>query len=104
MATLFKQLNKFHPGTDRLSVCLKQFELYCKANSVPNSKKVSLLLTVIGGQVYTLLFDLVAPDSPVTKDYAAVVEKLKSHFEPKPTNVLAHSTHSIKGTKAPMSQ
>ena len=40
--------------------------------------------------MYTLLFDLFAPDSPATKDYAAIVEKLKSHFEPKSTNVLAH--------------
>ena len=76
--------------TDSLSVYLKRFELYCKANSVPDSKKVSLFLTVIVGQVYTLLFDLFVPDSPVTKDYAAIVGKLKSHFEPKPTNILAH--------------
>ena len=40
--------------------------------------------------MYTLLFDLFAPDSPTTKDYAAIVEKLKSHFEPKSTNVLTH--------------
>ena len=45
---------------------------------------------VMGGHVYTLLFDLFAPDSPTTKEYEAIVEKLKSHFKPKPTNVLSH--------------
>ena len=89
MTTLFGHLNEFRPGTARLSVYLEQFELYCKANSILNSKKVSLFLTVIGGQVYTLLFDLFAPDSLATKDYAAFVEKLKSHFDCKPTNVVA---------------
>ena len=90
MDTLFEHLNEFRPWADRLSVYLERFELYCKANSIPDSKKVSLFLTVIGAQVYTLLLDLFVPDSPATKDYAAIVEKLKSHFEPKPTNVLAH--------------
>ena len=90
MATLFGHLNEFRPGADRLSVYLERFDLYCTTNSVPDAKKVSLLLTVIGGQVYTLLYDLFAPDSPATKDYAAIVEKLKTHFEPKPTNVLTH--------------
>ena len=40
--------------------------------------------------MYTLLFDLFTPDSPATKGYTAIVEKLKSYFEPKPTDVLAH--------------
>lgn len=89
MAT-FGHLNEFRPGSDRLSVYLERFELYCTTNSVPQDKKVPLFLTVIGGQVYTLLHDLCAPESPVNLDYAAIVEKLKAHFEPKPTNVLTH--------------
>ena len=101
MTTLFGHLNEFRPGADRLSVYLERFELYCKANSVPDSKKVPLFLTVIGAQVYTLLFDLFAPDSPATKDYAAIVEKLKSHFEPKPTNVLAHRYTFHQRTQGP---
>ena len=74
MAT-FGHLNELRPGSDRLSVYLERFELYCATNSVAAEKKVPLFLTVI---------------SPAEKDYAAIVAKLKAHFEPKATNVLAH--------------
>ena len=51
--------------------------------------------------MYTLLFDLFTPDSPATKDYAAIIEKLKSHFEPKPMNVLAHRYTFHQRNQAP---
>ena len=86
----FGQLNEFRHGSERLSVYLERFDLYVAANSVPEAKKVPLLLTVIGGTVYSLLHDLFAPESPASKTFDAIVEKLRAHFEPKPVNILTH--------------
>ena len=66
---LFGQLNEFRPGSEQLSVYLKRFDLYVVANSVPEDKKVPLFLTLIGGNLYRLLHNLMAPDSPVSKSY-----------------------------------
>ena len=85
----FGQLNEFCPGREQLSVYLERFELYISVNSVAE-EKVLLFLTVIGGTVYSLLHDLFAPESPVDKPYATIVEKLKAQFEPKPVNILTH--------------
>ena len=90
MSTGLGQLSEFRPGQDRLSVYLERFEMYIKANSVADEKKVPLFLTVIGPTVYSLLHDLFAPDSPTEKTYDELTEKLKTHFDPKPVNVLTH--------------
>ena len=82
--------------------CIWRFELYISANSVPEEKKVPLFLTVIGGTVYSSLHDLFAPESPVDKPYATIVEKLKAHFEPRPGTSLPTDIPSIRGTKVLM--
>ena len=92
MSTALRQLSEFRPGQDRLSVYmyLERFEMYIKANSVADEEKVPLFLTVIGPTVYSLLHDLFAPNSPTEKTYDEITEKLKTHFDPKPLNVLTH--------------
>ena len=86
----FGQLEPFRPETDRLSVYIQRFEMYVAANGVEDSKKVPLFLTVIGGKVFELLHNLLAPASPVEKSFDTLVEALKKHFEPSPVNVIAH--------------
>ena len=63
--------------------------MYVQANGV-KAEKVSLFLTVIGPVVYSVLHDLFAPDSPTDKTFNELTDKLKTHFEPKAVNVLAH--------------
>ena len=94
MSTGLGQLAEFRPGQDRLSVYLEHFEMYVQANGVKAEKKVPLFLTVIGPVVYSVLHDLFAPDSPTAKTDKPtsneLTDKLKTHFEPKAVNVLAH--------------
>ena len=86
----FGQLNEFRHGSEGLSVYLERFDLYAAVNSVLEAKKVPLLLTVIGGTVYSLLHDLFAPESPASKPFDTIVQKLRSHFDPKPVNILTY--------------
>jgi len=44
--------------------------------------------TLLGAKNYTVFRNLVAPENPKDKTYGELVEKLKSHFEPKPLVVV----------------
>ena len=85
----FDQINEFRPESESFSVYLERFELFVLANSIPDSKKVPLFLTVLGGNTYGLLHNLMAPDNPRDKSFETITGVLKAHFEPKPP-IIAH--------------
>ena len=87
MATQHGRLKEFHPESDSVKAYLERTSLYFTANDVPNAKKVAVLLSTIGGPTYSLLSDLVAPDSPGEKSFAEISEALRRHFEPKRTTI-----------------
>jgi hypothetical protein len=55
-------------------------------NDVPEDK----LLNVIGGDMYRLLRNLVAPDNPVSLSITEITETIRKHFEPKPSLIAEH--------------
>ena len=65
------------------------------ANSFPDDKKVPLFLAIMGRTMFTLLQNLMDPNSPIEQNCAMIVVKLKSHFELTPINIVATS---IAGT------
>ena len=42
---------------------------------------------MVGGDTYTLLHNLFTPENPKDQTYTEIVEKLKSHYEPKPLSI-----------------
>ena len=52
----------------------------------------SIFLSVVGGNTYGLLRNLLAPASPKDKSFKEIVDTLKAHFEPKPL-VIAERFH-----------
>jgi len=63
---------------------VERLEQYFEANEVDNTKKVSSLLTLIGGKTYSLLRDLTFPDKPWTKTYDQLTQLLNKHLSPMP--------------------
>ena len=57
-------IGEFVPEVENVSAYLERLQLYITANSIPEEKKVSVLLTVVGAKVYSLLRSLVAPALP----------------------------------------
>ena len=53
------------------------------ANNIPEDKQVPILLSSIGDSTYSLLSDLLAPESPSVKSLAEISAALCKHFEPK---------------------
>ena len=83
MATQFGNLQEFRPESDSIKSYLERATLYFSANYVPDDKQVAILLSTIGSQTYSLLSDLLAPDSPGSKSLADISGTLCRHFEPK---------------------
>ena len=57
--------------------------MFFDANGTADEKKVSVLLTVIGAETYTLLRGQVSPILPKDKTLEELETVLKAHFEPK---------------------
>ena len=78
------RLQEFDPRVNNMSTYLERLELYFEANAVEAARKVSVLLTVIGAQVYDTLRSLLAPVKPQEKSFIELITILKQHFDPKP--------------------
>lgn len=62
----------------------ERLEQYFICNDVKDEKKVPVLLTLIGGNTYSLLRGLTAPNKPSEETFANLVKVLKDHLCPKP--------------------
>ena len=83
MAT-FGTLQEYRPDEEGIAAYLERVELYFTANDVAEAKRVPVFLSVVGGKVYSLLRDLLAPAKPDSKTFAVLTATLTSHYEPKP--------------------
>uniref|UniRef100_A0AAR2J5F9 Retrotransposon gag domain-containing protein n=1 Tax=Pygocentrus nattereri TaxID=42514 RepID=A0AAR2J5F9_PYGNA len=84
MAGIYGHMDVFDESGEQWATYIERFEHYVVANDIPESKKVSILFSVMGPKTYGLLRSLVAPVAPGTKTYEQVVTVLKDHFTPKP--------------------
>ncbi len=84
MATI-GSMDQFVPEKETIECYVERLEQYLLANEIGNAgKKKATLLTVLGSTVYSVLRDLLSPESPSTKTYQELVETLKQHYSPKP--------------------
>lgn len=82
-SVIYGRIQPFVPATESISAYLERLDLYFSANDVADGKRVSVLLTVIGPENYTLLRGLVAPAVPKDKSLEELKDILTAHFEPK---------------------
>ena len=83
MATI-GQLEPFHPESERITAYLERVQLFFTANDVKAEKRVPALLSAIGGKVYDLLSNLMAPEKPASKSFDQLKTILTAHYKPKP--------------------
>ena len=77
-------MDPFDPDTDSWPAYSKKLEQFFVANDIADSKKMAVLLTVIGTKAYALLRNIIAPEKPTSKEYDTLVEALRAHLDPKP--------------------
>ena len=80
---MYGRMQTYAPETETISAYLERLHLFFDANGTADGKKVSVLLTVIGAETYTLLRGQVSPVLPKDKTFEELETVLKAHFEPK---------------------
>ena len=104
MAQKHGQIQEFDPDVENITAYLEHIDLYFIANGVEDDKRVAVLLSVIGGKIYSLLRDLLAPAKPQDKSIADLKSTLKDHFDPTSHWLLRSGSPSTSGDSNPMSQ
>ena len=89
MMTTIGKLEEFDSDREDWPFYAERLEPFFAANEITDaSKKKSVLLSVLGATSYKLLRSLVSPAKPGDKDYADVVETMKSHYNPAPSEIV----------------
>lgn len=81
--SLIGSIEQFDPKSGDITSYLERLEQLFICNVVEDNKKVPLLLTLIGGETYNVLKDLVSPELPSTKSFADLKRALGDHYNPK---------------------
>lgn len=84
MAGIIGRMDSFDSAAEDWTTYIERLDQYFVANDIPNSKKVAVLLSVMGAKTYNLLRSLMTPDKPADKSYTAIVTALETHLNPKP--------------------
>ena len=83
-ASTYGTLTEFKPDSEPIAAYLERVAIYFDANDIPDEKRVSVLLSIIGPKTYALLRSLTAPALPNSKSLDFLVQQLKSHYQPPP--------------------
>ena len=85
MATVtLEQVESFKLEGGNWNVYTERLDKFLVANRVAdNTKKVTVIQTVIGGRAYALLQNFLAPTKPADKMYGEPFKVMKDHLKPK---------------------
>ena len=77
-------LQEFQPECEPIDAYLERVKAYFDANEIPATKRVAVLLSVIGPKAYAILRSLTAPETPQSK---SLMKSLKNHYSQKPITI-----------------
>ena len=116
---LIGSLGAFDPSLETFTAYLERLQQIYIANDIrqcpadatetvkkaADTKKVAVIISVIGGKTYNFLRDLCSPFVPKEKSFSEICELLKSHYQPKNLEVVGESQlfqtnpiHVVKAT------
>ena len=88
MAT-YGRINEFEESSEEWSQYVDRMGHYFTANEIDDAdKQRAIFLPVCGSKVYKLICDLLAPAKPDTKSLKDLVELVKNHVQPKPSEIV----------------
>lgn len=95
---LIGNIEPFNPQQSDITAYMERIEQLFICNGIEDTKKVALFLTLIGGEAYDVLKDLLSPALPSEKTYSALKTVLINHYGPKRL-VIAERYNSITQVK-----
>lgn len=75
---LIEAIEPFSPRESDITSYIERMEQLFECNEVTDDKKVCMFLTLIGGDAYNTLKDLLSPNLPSAKSYAELKNALLS--------------------------
>ena len=79
----------FNPDLDDWSEYVKRLGHYFSANDIVSSdKQRAILFSAVGASTYRLIRTLVSPDKVTDFTFTSLVEKARTHFNPKPSPIV----------------
>ena len=90
------RLGSFDKAREPFTSYIERMELFFMANNIIETsqnaeaikeRKKAILLTEIGPEMYLTLTNLLAPRKPKDASFDDIIDKLKSHFDPKPLEI-----------------
>ena len=86
---LFGQVQEFDQDKEEWSQYVERLDQYFLANDIQDAaKKRAILLTVMGPIQFKLLKNIIAPAKPEEKTYKEIVDELKDHHNPQPSEIV----------------
>ncbi|XP_070546601.1 uncharacterized protein [Ptychodera flava] len=93
------RIDAFDDSLETWSAYARRLTHYFNANQVPQDRKVSCLLSLLGPTVYGTLENLIFPALPTSKQFEEIVEILENHYEQKPLLVHERFTFWYRNQK-----
>ena len=101
-AALHGSTGAFDPQVEDWTCYTERLENYFIANKIDAGaadQRRAILLSVCGPTTYQLIRNLVQPDAPTTKSYAALVKLVKDHLSPKPSSIVARKNFHTRSRR-----
>ncbi|CAM1308578.1 Uncharacterised protein r2_g1856 [Pycnogonum litorale] len=86
------RVDKFVVGEDSWDDYYERLQCYFTANDIDDTKKVAVLLSLVGPKTYNVLKGLCCPTLPSACSLPTLANYLKSHFSPKRSVILSRYT------------
>ncbi|XP_071061030.1 uncharacterized protein [Pseudochaenichthys georgianus] len=75
-------------------------QYFFEANEIEDAgRQKSILLSSVGSQTYSLMRNLISPARPVDKTFDELVQLLKDHFNPKPSEIVQRYKFNSRSRK-----
>ena len=90
MAATFGKLKEFDTATGEDWVqYIERMQYYFQANKImEDNTKWAILISAIGGKAYKLMRNLISPAKSSDKSFEELVEVMKKHFCPPPSEIV----------------
>ena len=97
---LHGKASAFDPQQEDWIEYVERLELYFMANNIENlSKKRAIFLNAAGPSTYRLVKTLAIPGKPTDLSFDEIVEKVKTHFHPKPSPIIKRFEFNMRKQK-----
>lgn len=86
---LYGMVGEFKESEESWTQYVERLEQYFLANEITDGKKQrAILLSVCGSKTYGLLRDILQPKKPADTEIKEIIEELKKHYNPKPSEIV----------------